>query len=103
MSLARPFSPQWGSNQVSVLAAAGTAALSVTKDSTTLLVYNSGAGDLYVAAYSSQAIAYVASAKDYPVPPGQSKVVYIGDVMDRVSLFSTAGTTGQVMTGDGGV
>lgn len=100
----RPFSPQFGSNQSSVLGAAGNAALSVTRDCTTLYLYNSGAGDLYVAAYSSLASpAYVASAKDYPVPPGQTRIIFIGEVNDRVSVFSTAGTTAQVMAGDGGI
>lgn len=100
----RPFSPQFSSNQISTLAAAGTAALSVTRDCTTINVYNSGAGDLYVAAYSSLASpAYVASNKDYPIPPGQSRIIFIGEVNDRVSIFSTAGTTAQVMAGDGGM
>lgn len=101
--LPRPFSPQFGSNQVSVLGAAGNAALVVTADSTTLYVYNSGAGDLYVAGYSSKSAVYVASNKDYAVPPGATRIIYIGDVLDRVSVFSTAGTTAQVMTGDGGI
>lgn len=103
MSIPRPFSPQFGSNQISTLGAAGTAALSVTADSTTLYVANTGSGDLYVAAYSSKALAYVASNKDYFVPAGQTRYIFIGDVLDRVSVFSTAGTTYQVMTGDGAI
>lgn len=100
----RPFSPQFSSNQISTLTAATAAALTVTRDCTTITVYNSGTGDLYVAAYDSRALTpYVASNKDYPVPPGQTRVIFIGEVNDRVSVFSTAGTTSQVMAGDGGM
>lgn len=101
--LPRPFSPQFGSNQILTLAAATPQPVSVTPDSTTLYVYNSGTGDLYVAAYSSKAAAYVASNKDFRVPPGASRLIYIGDVLDRVSAFSVAGTTAEIMTGDGGI
>lgn len=103
MSLPRPFAPQNGSNQTSVLGVAGNAALSVTPDSSTLRIVNSGANACYVAPYSSKATAYVATATDYPVLPGTDKVIFIGDVNDRVSVFSPLGTTVQVQTGDGGV
>lgn len=99
----RPFSPQFGSNQISVLGALGTAQLSVTQDSTTVRIVNSGTGDVYVAAWSSKNPTYVASAKDYRVSAGIDRVIYVGDINDRIALFSVAGTTAEVMTGDGGV
>lgn len=99
----RPFCPQYGSNLTRAIGAAANVAISISPDSSTLHVYNSGAGDLYVRAYSSLAAVAVASAQDFPVPPGQTRLIFIGDVLDRASLFSIAGTTAQVMSGTGGV
>lgn len=103
MSLVRPFAPQFGSNQVVVLAAATPQIKSVTRTCQVLRVYNSGAGDLYVRPYWSQTNpAPVASAVDYAVPPGADRLITIGE-LDTVSLYSLAGTTAQIMTGDNGV
>lgn len=104
MSSARPFAPQFGSNQVVVLAAATPQAKNITADSQVLRVINAGAGDLYVKAYSSQTTPVpVASAADYKVLVGTDRLITVGDEIDRVSLFSAAGTTAEIMTGDGGI
>lgn len=103
MSSPRPFAPQFGSGQVVVLAAATPQSKSVDRVRQVLRVCNQGAGDLYVRAYWSQTTpAPVASTADFYVAPGQDRLVTIGE-MDTVSLLSVAGTTAQIMTGDGGV
>lgn len=101
--MTNPFGPQYGSNQVVALAAATPQAKTINADSKCLRVVNSGAGDLYVRMYSSLATAAIASAIDCPVLPSTAIVLRKDDAHDRVSLFSAAGTTAQIMTGEGSV
>jgi hypothetical protein len=99
-----PFAPQFGSTQQAVLGASGTSIKNIPGDCQVLRVLNVGAGDLYVRPYSSlQAVPPVASAVDYRVLPSTDRLIYVGDAMDRVSLFSIAGTTAEIMQGDGGI
>lgn len=104
MAEPRPFAPQFGANQIVVLVAATPQAKNITADSQVLRVLNVGAGDCYVKGYSSATVpAPVASTTDYRVSAGQDKLITVGDVIDRVSLFSVAGTTVEIIPGDGGI
>ena len=100
---ARPFGPQFGSNQVVTLVAGVAQMRTLSSDSTAIRVLNSGSGDLYIRAYSSQSGAPVASTADYPILSGMVSTLTIGAAFDRISMLSTSGTTAQVMTGQGGV
>lgn len=100
----RPFAPQFGSNQVVALVAATPQIKNIPGDASVLQIVNAGAGDLYVRPYSSATVpAPVASALDFPVRPGTWRLIFVGDVPDRISLFSAAGTTAELMQGDGGI
>lgn len=100
----RPFSPQPGGALVGTLGAAGSAALVVGKDPQVVRITNLGAGELYARPYSSLEVGPpVAGLNDYRVLPNVPELIFIGDVNDRVSVFSTAGTVYNVHPGNGGV
>lgn len=98
----KAFTPHYGSNVPFTLGAAGTAIINVQSQDQSIRIVNTGSGDLYVAAYYSTAIPYVASNKDMRVLPGMASVINIGNA-DRASVYSLAGTTGEVMGGNNGV
>jgi hypothetical protein len=101
----RPFSATPAGALTGTLGAAANAALIVGKDPQVVRVLNLGAGELYVRPYSSaEAIPPVASAADMRVlPSAPPEYIFIGDINDRVSVFSTAGTNYNVHPGNGGV
>lgn len=103
--LPRPFNPHYGSNTQLVLVAATPQARNLeAQDGVVRVVNASGGALMYFRTYSSlDVVAPVASAIDYPVLPGMAVLVSKDQAHDRISLFSTAGTTCDVMTGNGGV
>lgn len=108
----RPFNPAYGSNQKITLVAVTEQHLRINKDAETLRIVNTGAtNELYFRTYASgtnpgtalPAPATLASAVDYRLGPGQDKLIAFDYNHDGLSLFSTAGTTVEFMTGTGGV
>lgn len=100
----RAFAPHYGTNQVVVLAAATPQIKSIEGADTTVRVINAAAGDLYFRTYSSQqGNAPVADATCMKVLAGTERYVYADYTQDRISLYSLAGTTAEVMTGTGAV
>jgi len=98
-----PFLPHYGSSQQATLVAATPQILNLTRDDVSLRIWNSGTNTLYFAVYDSLGTARVASATDCFVPPNTILTVTKGFGMDRISLFSTAGTTCELMTGGVGI
>jgi hypothetical protein len=101
MSALRPIGPHYGSNQVVTLAAATAQALTIERNDQQVRVWNSGASKLYLRTYENAGTVAVASAVDYPVPPGVISTFTKPLGHDRISLLSASGTTCEVMTGEG--
>lgn len=103
--LPRPFNPHYGSNSQHTLVAATPQTRALEAQDASVRVVNAVGGALmYFRTYSSKDNpAPVASAIDYPVLPGMASVVNKDQSHDLISLFSAAGTTCDVMTGNSGV
>lgn len=100
----RAFAPHYGSNQVMTLAAATPQVKNIEPADTTVRVVNAGAGDLYVRTYSSQqGAAPVADNSCFKILPSSERYIYADYTQDKISLYSLAGTTAEVMTGTGAV
>lgn len=102
MTAKQPFYPHYGQNQVATPAAA-SASLPISPDDKQLHVVNTGASIGYFRTYNSQrgTVVQAATTADYPVPPGMASTVSTGPNHDTISFISAAGTTFQIMTGEG--
>jgi len=100
MTIKQPFAPHYGSNQALAAGSPATAA-SISHQAKQMRVVNTGANIGFFRTYDTSAgTAPQASAADYPVPSGTGAIVSkIGH--NAISVFSPAGTTLQVMTGEG--
>ncbi len=95
------FNPAFGSNQV-IAAAAASAAVSVNQNDDQVRIINTGANIAYVRAYWSATVpAPAATVADLPIPPGMASTLTKGQVNDRIAYISAAGTTLNIMTGNG--
>lgn len=103
MSAHSPFKPQYGSNQV-VAPAAAAASKTITKSSLSVRIVNTGANKGYFRiGTAAQIAAQAATVADCPVAGGASIVVEKSTDEDTISYISAAGTTFEIMTGEGGV
>lgn len=103
MTAIAPFCPQYGSNQV-VTPAAASANAAITKNCKQVRVVNTGANIGYFRTYFSgdNAAGFnVATTADCPVDAGGEIIVTKSEAHDRIAFISAAGTTFQVMTGEG--
>jgi len=101
MTIKQPFFPSYGSNQV-VSPAAAAAAITIDKDAKQVRIINTGANIAYVQTYSStESPAPVATTADFPIPAGGASTITKSMYHDRLSHISAAGTTLQIMTGEG--
>lgn len=103
MTAIAPFCPQYGSNQV-VTPAAASANAPITKNCKQVRVVNTGANIGYFRTYFSgdnAANFNVATTADCPVPAGMATTVTKSEMHDRIAFISAAGTTFQIMTGEG--
>lgn len=101
MTVKAPFQPIYGSNQVAT-AAATSASLPINQAARSIRVLNNGAGSAYFRVYSStDGSPGTASAADYPILPGVSVTLSKSLGQDRVAFLSTAGTTLEIITGEG--
>lgn len=102
MSALIPFTPKPGSNQFFTLAAAGTQVVSIEETNNSIRFANSGANPVHFRTYSSKdPTPPVASVADCVVLANFAGVFTKSLRHDRVSIFSTAGTTVHVCTGEG--
>ena len=104
MTARQPFYPQYGANQV-VAPGAASASVAINQDAKQVRVCNSGANIGYFRTYNSfgGTIAQNATVADCPVQAGAALIVTAGPQHDAIAHISAAGTTFQIMTGEGGV
>lgn len=99
MSALQPFSPHFGTNQVLT---AGAAALNATIDAVDkeVRIMNTGANIAYVRISRTDAIV-AATTADFPIASGQTSTITKADGQNNLSYISAAGTSLQVMSGEG--
>jgi len=95
----QPFFPHYGSNQALAAAAASSSA-SISHQAKQLRVLNTGANIAYFRTYDNSGGVQAATVADYPVPAGMGAIVS-KQGHNAISVISTAGTTLQVMSGEG--
>lgn len=102
MTARQPFNPRYGSNQV-LTPAAGSAAAVVDsqRSSMNIRLVNNGSNICYVRTYDSRNGAQSATVADFPVPPNMASTLTKSLDHDTVAHISAAGTTLQVMLGEG--
>lgn len=102
MTIRSPFKPHYGTNHQAAPAAA-SASITVGKGDKTIRVRNTGATNMM---YFRTGLAFdgavTATVADVPVAPGET--VYIEKPQDHDTLahISAAGTTAEIMSGEGG-
>jgi len=100
MTAKQPFNPQYGSNQV-LTVGASSASATISTGSKQARVLNSGANKGYFRLYNSKFGAQNASTADCPVSAGMATTVTKDQDHDSIAYISAAGTTFDVMTGEG--
>ncbi len=102
MSALQPFSPHYGSNQV-VTPAAASATITIDGNDKQVRVVNTGAAKGYFRTFSiaNTPAGSVATVADCCVASGATVIVTKPMGHDRLSHISAAGTTFEVMTGEG--
>lgn len=100
MTIKQPFYPHYGANQV-VTPAAASVTITISADDKQVRVVNSGSGLGYFRTFSSLSGALEATTADCPVRAGSDLVVTKDPSHDRLAHISAAGTTFNVMTGEG--
>lgn len=93
------FNPHYGTNVI-VTPAAGSASISLDKNDMSVRIINTGANIGY---FRIGVGAQTAGTVDCPVNPGQTIIVEKAMAQDTLAHQSPAGTTFQIMTGEGGV
>lgn len=97
----QPFFPNYGTNQV-VTPAAASAAIDINKTSRQVRIVNTGANIAYVQTYNSLDNAtHVATTADFPIAAGMAATISKDTSHDKLCHISAAGTTLQIMTGEG--
>lgn len=103
MTVYSPFQPKYGAKQ-SIAPAAGSAFITIGVGNKTLRVRNTGTTNVmqFRTGKASDGVV-TATASDMPVYPGE--VVYIEKPQDHDTLasISAAGTTADVIPGEGGI
>lgn len=98
----QPFFPAYGTNQALTLAAATPGNATLNKESRQVRIVNTGANIAYVQTFSSvDQPGTLATAVDFPVPAGAMCTISKDTDHDTLAYLSTAGTTLNVMSGDG--
>lgn len=101
MTIRAPFKPHYGTNQV-VTPAAASASITIGKGDKSIRVCNTGANVGYFRTGLASNGTVTATAADVAVPSGQSLVIEKDQDHDTLAHISAAGTTFQVMSGEGG-
>lgn len=95
----QPFFPHYGSNQILAAGAVSTSA-SISHQAKQLRVVNTGANIGHFRTYDSSGGTQAATTADYPLPAGSGTIVS-KQGHNAISVISAAGTTLQVMSGEG--
>lgn len=95
------FVPKYGSG-IAVSPGASSAASVIDGDNWQVRIVNTGSNIAFVRTYSSKTSPEpVATAADYAIPPGMASIVSKAWGHDKIAYLSPAGTTLQIMTGEG--
>ncbi|QRF55311.1 hypothetical protein [Variovorax paradoxus] len=101
MTARQPFSPAYGTGQA-VAPGAASAAVPINASNNQVRIVNTGAAIAFVRTFSQAAQAgAVATAADMPIPPNMAVTITKDISHDRLAFISAAGTTLQVITGEG--
>jgi hypothetical protein len=100
MSNLAPFNPHYGTNQV-VTPAAASASVVVGAGNKQLRILNTGSNIGYFKTFISANGSVSATTADCPVGPNMATTVTKFEDHDSVAYISAAGTTFQIMTGEG--
>lgn len=98
MSFRTPFKPHYGSNQI-VTPAAASANVTITAADKSVRIVNTGANIAYFRIGEG---AQTATTADVAIPAAASIIVQKGITDNNIAHISAAGTTLQIMTGEGG-
>lgn len=101
MTIRAPFKPHYGSNQIVTPAAASADASALFKGDKSVRVRNTGANIGYFRITASGDTS-AATTADMAVASGEVIVVEKDQDHTRMATISAAGTTFQIMTGEGG-
>lgn len=103
MTIKSPFQPRYGAG-VAVAPAAASATSTLGLGNKTLRVRNTGATNIMFFRTGRAADgAVVATSADMPVSPGETVYVEKFQDHDTVAYISAAGTTAQIISGEGGM
>lgn len=102
MTIKAPFQPQYGSNQV-VTAGAASATITIHRLPKQVRITNTGANKAYIRTCDSTLPEGIipATVADFAVPAGMSSTITKGLHHDRLTYISAAGTTLEVIVGEG--
>lgn len=104
MTAMQPFMPKYGSNQV-LTAGAASASATLDRGNKQVRVVNTGANKAYFRTYNATDGAQSATIADCVVIPGETVIVTKNgsgvDGHNSLAYISAAGTTLEVMTGEG--
>jgi hypothetical protein len=101
MTIRAPFKPHYGTNQV-ITPAAASADIVLAKGDKSVRVRNSAATNIGYFRITASTESSAATTADMPVSPGETVIVEKEQDWTRMATISAAGTTFQVMTGEGG-
>lgn len=99
MTALAPFKPHFGSNQI-VTPAAASASVTIGFGDKSIRVCNTGANIGYFRTGSGVT---TATTGDVAMPSGAILIIEKPDDHDTLAYISAAGTTFQVMSGEGGI
>lgn len=102
MTIRSPFQPKYGSNQV-LTPAAGSASVLIGAGNKTIRIRNTGAANpMFFRTGKAVDGTVTATTADVPVSPGETVYIEKPQDHDTLAYISAAGTTCNVMTGEGG-
>jgi len=102
MAVHSAFQPHYGSNQV-LTPGAASASITIGAGNQSLLLENTGANICYVRLGQAINGTVTATTADLPIAPGTQRVIGKPQDFDTLAHISAAGTTLQVMSGEGGI
>lgn len=102
MTIRAPFKPHYGSNQV-VSPGAASAEITIGKGDKTIRIRNTGSTNpMFFRTGNSANGTVTATTADVPVSPGETVYIEKPQDDDKLAHISAAGTTANIMSGEGG-
>ena len=96
-----PFAPSYGSS-LALSPGVASAASNIRAGTRQIRIVNTGSAIAYIRTFDSQNTpAPAATSADFAIPAGMASVISKDPMHDRIAHISPAGTTLQVMVGEG--